>query len=474
MLNYKESTIPFKNLEFLDFFDNVKENLADYFKIANSESSFELLSDSDFRQIIEDISEAINQGNWSDLESLLLVLIDQFSIQNQIVQYRCKIFQKLPICDYFLQQVDCHSLCSEKLAPLILQLFINILYVEDDKHEFSILNFDRLRGPEIIMHLKKTMPKYLPLIFIYAFNIYYECSNYIVYETTELLDYTLCYTNDPNSYYLAPLAMINLLRNEEIGKDELPDNFLKNLISIAKNTRTCISIFSMWCLYFYFKRSYMNAKDAIKKKLLKLLQSKILTINSLTEAKIALFIFSYCYLVNDENKKLKCIQNTPIDEIIQLMMSDEKELSALSIVLCNNYIISRPSSLIYFLRKGGFDMVCEIAKNGPLNCKIQAGIIIITILKISASEDQEKLYSPEVLSLLCDLWQINDHELNLCIINFILQTLRCYKWVIEFLISENFENELYYLQENARDEILTYSIKQLIRIIKYNKEEKKQ
>lgn len=472
MIDYKESTIPpLHSIKYLDFFDSVHQSLSNIYKIVKSEQKIALMPDSEFNKILDDTYEAFHKADFINLQKFLLILTDQFSVSDQTVQNRISHFQELRLSYDLLTHIDTPTSYSEIISPLILQLFINILYVENENHEFSKYSIRLNRGIEIIMHLKRSLPEnILPLVLIYAFNIYSECSHYIVNETTELYDYTNLIPNNTYCYCLAPLAMINILRNEEIAKDKLPNNFFTNLIYVANRPEPNISFFSMWCLYFYFKNSYMNAENAIQSKLLKLLCSKIECKENLIEAKIALYIFSFCYLVNDERKKIKCIKNTPIDNIMELMFFEEKEVSALSIALCNNYIISRPCNLDYFMRKDGFNMVCEIAQNGPLNCKIEAGIIITTILGMVTSENQENLFNKETLSILLDLWQINYFDLNMRIINLIFQTLPCYDWVIRFLIDENFEDELYALQGGEIDLTLMYSIRQLLRIIKYNKE----
>lgn len=467
-INYKNSPVPFiKKRKYTTFCDCINQSLSKYFKIDNSEQDLDIFSDKDFSQLLNDISEAFNSQDWEDLESLLLTLLDQFSIKNEIVQYRCKDFQQY-ICSKLMKIIDDHSIYAHMIPPIILQIFINILSNEDENHEFAKFNIrEENRGIEIIMHLKKTLPKrYMPLIIIYAFNIYPECSKYIIEETTELYDYVKFDINDPYNF-LYPLAMINLLRNEEIPKDRIPKKFISTLVSIVKISESNFSIFSMWCLYFFFKNSYKNA--TIKKSLIKLLKSKILSMDSLIETKIALYIFSFCYLADNETKKLICIQKTPIKEIMELINSDEKEISALSIALCNNYIIARPSCLYYFVNNGGFDIICEIAKNGPLNCKIEAGMTMLTIFSSSNSEELQNFLNPDTLLIIVDLLQINDEELNIAILSFIRRCLPTNEWVVEFLLSENFIDDLYSLRDNSDSFVFHSVIEGILKVFLYKK-----
>lgn len=470
---YKNSSESFQDTQ-KQFFEKINQGLSDCFENIIKDHDFELFSERDFCDMLSKASEALESGDFENLVSILQVIMNQFLIpQKEIQHVRCKIFQQSLLCHQLMAIIDQSCYCH--LFPYILQLFINILAFEDG-NSFVIFNLDK-NGIEVVMHHKKTMPeRYLPLVFMYAYNIYSHCSEYIINETTELLDYiNLCeklINSDVSSnYFLIPLAIINILRKEKVEEEQLPENFFTNLIYIAESKDTRVSIFPMWCLYFYFKNNYNYTYPSkyINKNLINLLTKKIMIMNDLTETKIAMYILAICLSILEDKKKHKFLELIPINQIINLMNIEEKEISALSIILCHNIIALCPLYIEFLVENHAFDNACEIAKNGPLNCKSEAGFLIINLIRNCTKEMKDQLLNPDILTIIIDLIQVNNNELSISICGFIINYMPIYPWIASFLLNENFDYMINSLQELSDNLPFINAVQSILKVLDYKR-----
>ena len=470
MISSYKSKFRNSNTNKLSIYQLISNCMEDGFENEDQENENinELWPEDTFYQNLKDIMFLILNEDIYQLCLAFSRLSHQFTIKSNEQIHRIEIFRKSELLSNIIE--DCDFPPFSDTSPFILQLLSNIIACESESDNFvsTLCDYNIV---EKIDHLRSTLSsKYIPLLCVFAYNIYSVKNNKKIDLENELFyifNFKI-FDSSENNFFI-PFQAMNLFRWNKIKFKEIDHfkDYFNILIAICQTNNFYIAEYGMWCIYFYFKNSHKYAEPFIKKKLLSLLQRCIEEGNEIF-VKIALYVFSFCYMVESTEKQYLCMKYTPIDKILSLIQNDEQEIASLALALCNNIISYNNSYALYLLEKGTFPIILYIAQNGSTICKIEAGFLITTILLSSGSDIVENILTEELLYTICDLFQINDLDLSNSLIQTLFGLLPIYPSIADFLQSINFDKELESIFYNNTS-IISDPLMRLIQIIQYRK-----
>ncbi|OHT01015.1 hypothetical protein TRFO_07683 [Tritrichomonas foetus] len=419
--------------------------------------------------------ECLNYGyslffneQYFELSQLLIKLSDNFILDDDDYMYKINCFMNHPLSKILFQSVDTNHLYC--LAPYILQLFINMSAAEKYSDTFIHYCIEN-RGVEITMHLKRQLtPQFLPLVFIFAFNIYRCCAYFLTQQTTEFYDILMwCPKTDERYRYLIPLQLLNILRSSPLDNPEVVNIFFKKIMKLSMQEND-LAIYSMWCLYYYFRNSIKFCRQFITKKFMQFLVAKIRFSRNEKHIKIALYIYSYLFCFNDAiDIRFMCQKMFPLESVLELLTHPDKEIVVQAITLSNNFMAYQYPNVLVFIHAHGFDILVNIAQYDPVQCKIEAGIVLTHMMFMLESEELKNIMSEEFLIFLFDLIQIHDNDLTMSLLQFISSFLPRYNWIMNILISIDFDKELEEMESTLSNFALRDKAVRLFNSIQYHR-----
>ena len=427
-------------------FDN--SNYYEDFEINNNNPFY---NPSEFEAIlIEGFQYTINE-DIAELIEILLNLYKFFCIQDIDFSIYCNYAQSSQF--FFLLFQKIWEKKYQIIVPYFLQLCIEIIY-KDNSHSFCEYCINQ-NAIEFIVEAKSSpeINSYFPILIIFSYNIFYFCTGAIINDTNEFDSLQkLCNAANGQYAFLSFFAMINLLRNTKIA-GILPNKlFFSTVILAANSSNDLESESSLWCLYFWFKNNWENSLTFINKELTTLLLTKIKISQDLTHVKIALYIYSYFWLFNDDQIHIDIETIFPYDEVLQLIFNNDIELSSLAIINFHNFIVRKSYNLSYFEKKDGIKTLFYIAENGSIQNKIDAGLLLCTIFYASPKLLTEKYLTEKNINLLCDLLYLNDMKLVDCILHFLLILISDNDFILNIISNQLFLEFLTNIQEESNDE----------------------
>lgn len=315
------------------------------------------------------------------------------------------------------------------IAFYIIEIFI-MFTEKDDDFCIYLLMHDFINT---IIYLRDISPMELqPLLYICMYNI---CS--IINQTKfsqQLIQYingTLLQISDEYNYII-PLVLINVFRNQQINDSEVNSVFFRKIKIVLKTGNIDEIINSMWCLYYWFKNSYIFAESFINKSFIKIISSFIKCDNEICTS-IALYIYSILYYLNNPFLNIFLNDLFEIEPVIKLMKSDSASVSSHAISLCNNYIASSRENSILYRENSGLEHTIDIIKNSHFQSKVEAGFLLITYFSSTSELHLPSELSPDVIDALASLICFNDPQLQFSILTFLIEVSHTDARVPDFL-----------------------------------------
>lgn len=407
-----------------------------------------------------------NPFNIQKIEQHITKLTQHFSFQNVYYDNYVEILIKSGCGKYLIDLAN--STDNYPYVPYIFELFINLTSISDD---FCKLFFDNY-GVETIFHKRNMFSmdeKIQIIILLCLYNITKFSADYLYTDTTEVSSLISCYYYrwGSDNFFYSPFLLMNIIRYVEMSDENINNLFFQNLPIFVLEGDFNTSIYSMWCIYFWFKNSHKYMNNFINKKfikfILKCIYSKEETISS-----IGLYVYSIMFFSDLDDNRSLLQKYFPIEDVIQMCVSQSQSISVNAIIMFNNYVACTISNASIFLKQDDVQLLISIFQNCSHPVKVELSFLIITILykyNYKLKDDLKSFFTQELINVLNDILLIQNYELQSYFLKFMVSFLSQNSWGVGLIMNDNFISSLESFNEYEYVD-LNYYVEKLFHIYK--------
>lgn len=434
---------------------SVINSVSKYFvNIFDQEIVAALLSNTDFELLLIQGTEFILQKDIGQLAEVITRLYHHFLTPKVDLTNFC---QQITISQFafFLFNYITNPEFSP-LSKLFLELFIEVM--AKDKEQTTIIYIVDHEGIEKANIIKNIYPELYPLVLIFLYNIYSISSLVLSKEQTNII----CVVKDliqvmrnEDWCFLSVLVLQNLLRDMQITDPDCNKIFFSSIIkTIDIDVSPDVTLGCFWCLYQWFTCSWQYSAPYINKSLLSLLVKNIES-QSQDIASISLYVYSIVWAVEDENTKSLVEEKFPFDQIMILMNCPVEDISVYSLVNLNNFVIEKPSNLLFFIENDGMNLLLSNFSERCHKAKLEGSYFLTSLLSLIPRDKIGDFLIPDLAEILCDVCQLDELILTNRILYLCKELIPDFPEFFEML---NFFNFIEIIEANTNTDDITQSL----------------
>lgn len=342
------------------------------------------------------------------------------------------------------------DILNEKEIGEILYLTLELLFCLTAHSDFFCVEFmttHHKSGLEKILVASNTFPRYYPFLMIIFYNISGSLSNnqresasiffsYLHSTANHCMVSYDCY-RDP---FFTSMAIINILRYTPIKELEHNQNFLSDFIPLlcAPNCQSIIANVQ-WCFYFWAINSWPYFKKAINKKLIKLV-NKMIQSEIVTSRNIGLTILSCFWLAAYDYSDLVSLlhQYSIYNDVVELICSDDLDTSVQALTVVTNSIVANSSAVNCYKSTNLLNNIFFVGQEYEVDARIEAVSTLITYSSHLSTVEIRDFFNEDVFNFILDLKDIDDYDLIMRILHFILDMAPAFPEIIQILADSDF------------------------------------